>query len=229
MQKPLEFNGGAAHVNYPLRVIHHYTLTRAKAEDFLDVIAGLSRESLERIGPVPRKRAEILPLAALVLQRVLQRVRPDRLVFTALGLREGCLFDVLPAAKRRLDPLLDGCEEMARANARFAPDAHRLYDWTAPLFRKPSAEFERLHRAACLLGDIAWSEHPDYRAEVAFERVLRMPMVGIHAQFRLVVGTPEPKRHKPRVQQAGVVGVLDVLLHQFPVTGNALTVIAKNS
>ena len=168
-----------AHVNYPLRVIHGYSLSRGKAEDFLDLIAGLSRESLERIGRVPRKRLEVLPIAALVLHRVLLRTRPARLVFTALGLREGCLFDRLTPAQRRRDPLLASAEQMSRASARFAVDGHALYDWLAPLFRKSPGDHDRLRLAACLLADIAWNEHPDYRAEIAFLRTLRMPIVGI--------------------------------------------------
>jgi exopolyphosphatase/guanosine-5'-triphosphate,3'-diphosphate pyrophosphatase len=168
-----------AHVNYPLRVIHHYSLSRAKAEDFLDLIAGLSRESLERIGRVPRKRLEVLPIAALVLHRVLERAKPSRLVFSALGLREGCLFDRLTAVQRRRDPLLVAAEEIAGTSARFAVDGHALHAWIAPLFRKTTPDANRLRLAACLLADIAWNEHPDYRAEIAFLRVLRMPMVGI--------------------------------------------------
>jgi len=168
-----------AHANYPLRVIHGYTLSRGKAEDFLDLIAGLSRESLERIGRVPRKRLEVLPLAALVLHRVLVRTRPSRLVFTALGLREGCLFDRLTPAQRRRDPLLAASEQIARENARFEVEGDALHEWLGPLFRKSSPDVERLRLAACLLADIAWNEHPDYRAEIAFLRVLRMPIVGI--------------------------------------------------
>ncbi len=168
-----------AHVNYPLRVIHNYTLSRAKAEDFLDLIAGLSRESVERIGRVPRKRLEVLPIAALVLHRVLMRAKPARLVFSALGLREGCLYDRLTPAQRRRDPMLATVEQVAGTSARFAVDGHALYDWIRPLFPKTKPELERLHLAACLLSDIAWNEHPDYRAEIAFQRVLRMPMVGI--------------------------------------------------
>jgi exopolyphosphatase/guanosine-5'-triphosphate,3'-diphosphate pyrophosphatase len=168
-----------AHVNYPLRVIHHYTLPRSRAEDFLDLIAGLSRESLERIGRVPRKRLEVLPIAALVLHRVLARAKPARLVFSALGLREGCLFDRLSQPQRRRDPLIAACEQVASTSVRFAVDGHALHEWIAPLFRKTSPELDRLRLAACLLADVAWNEHPDYRAEIAFLRVLRMPMVGI--------------------------------------------------
>jgi exopolyphosphatase / guanosine-5'-triphosphate,3'-diphosphate pyrophosphatase len=168
-----------AHVNYPLRVIHNYALSRGKAEDFLDLVAGLSRESLERIGRVPRKRLEVLPLAALVLHRVLTRAKPARLVFSSLGLREGCLFDRLSAAGRRRDPLLAACEQSMRGQSRFAVDGHALYRWIAPLFRKGPPDIERLRLAACCLADIAWNEHPDYRAEIGFLRVLRMPVVGI--------------------------------------------------
>lgn len=168
-----------AHVNYPLRVIHHYTLSRSRAEDFLDLIAGLSRESLERIGRVPRKRLEVLPLAALVLYRVLLHAKPSRLVFTAMGLREGCLYDALPAAVRRRDPLLDACETVAVTHGRFPLEGRTLHKWLAPLFPKSTPLQDRLHLAACYLGDIAWHEHPDYRAEIAFDRVLHMPTVAI--------------------------------------------------
>ncbi len=176
-----------AHVNYPLKVIHGYELTRDRAEDFLDLIAGLSRESLERIGRVPRKRLEVLPFAALVLHRVLQRTKPSRLVFTALGLREGCLYDEMPAALRRIDPLIAACDEMASANARFPVEGRDLLKWTAPLFTKSAATQERLRLAACLLGDIAWSEHPDYRGEIAYERTLHMPLTGLDHRARAFI------------------------------------------
>lgn len=168
-----------AHTGYPLRVIHHYTVTKGRAEDFLDLIAGLSRESLERIGRVPRKRLEVLPLAAMVMQRLFTHAKPGRLVFTSMGLREGCLYDALPERVRRMDPLISACDEAADHNPRFRVGGRALHGWLQPLFRKSDADMARLRLATCLLSDIAWNEHPDYRAEIAFLRVLRMPVVGI--------------------------------------------------
>ncbi|EWS62853.1 hypothetical protein Y695_03916 [Hydrogenophaga sp. T4] len=55
-----------------------------------------------------------------------------------------------------------------------------------------------------------------------------MAVVRVHAQLALVVGAPEPEGDEPGVQQTGVVGVLDVLLHQLPVAGNALAVVAQD-
>jgi exopolyphosphatase/guanosine-5'-triphosphate,3'-diphosphate pyrophosphatase len=48
--------------------------------------------------------------------------------------------------------------------------------WIAPLFPPLTEARHRLYRAACWLSDTAWTEHPDYRAEHAFLRSLRMPV-----------------------------------------------------
>jgi exopolyphosphatase/guanosine-5'-triphosphate,3'-diphosphate pyrophosphatase len=47
----------------------------------------------------------------------------------------------------------------------------------------------RLHRAACWLSDIAWTEHPDYRAEQAFTRSLRMPIGAISHAERVFIAS----------------------------------------
>ena len=45
----------------------------------------------------------------------------------------------------------------------------------------------RLREAACLLSDLGWREHPDYRSEQAFMRVLRMPVAGIDHAERVIL------------------------------------------
>ncbi len=45
----------------------------------------------------------------------------------------------------------------------------------------------RLREAACLLADLGWREHPDYRSEQAFMRVLRMPVAGIDHAERVIL------------------------------------------
>lgn len=191
-----------AHVDYPLHVIHHYTLRRDRAEEFCDLVAGLSRESLERVGDVSRKRIETLPLAALVLSRVLRHARPTELVFTATGLREGCIYDQLTPAERRRDPLISACTEIARTSARFAVDGQGLMAWIAPLFRKSQPAEARLRLAACDLSDIAWREHPDYRAEIAFLRTLRMPITGIDHPGRAFIALAIFTRYEGRADAA---------------------------
>jgi len=164
---------------YPLHIIQHYTVPRGEADDFLDVIARLSKKSLEKMTTVSRKRLDVVPIAARVLQRLLRRVSPKSLVFSAFGLREGHIYNLLNEAEQRADPLLAACRDIAEASRRFGADGGELFAWTAPLFAGESAERRRLRHAAALLGDIAWREHPDYRADQALRSVLYMPVAGL--------------------------------------------------
>jgi len=59
--------------------------------------------------------------------------------------------------------------------------------WISPLFPDETPNRRRLRLAACLLADIGWSEHPDYRAEHAFHRVLRLPFAGLTHADRVLL------------------------------------------
>ncbi|HWI26772.1 MAG TPA: Ppx/GppA family phosphatase [Stellaceae bacterium] len=168
---------------YPLHIIQHYMIPRSEAEDFLDIIARQSRKSLEKITTVSRKRLDVVPIAARVLQRLLRRVGPKHLVFSAFGLREGHVFSLLSGEAQREDPLLAACADLGAANRRFGVDGNEIFAWTSPLFAGESDASRRLRHAASLLCDLSWHEHPDYRADQALHTVLFMPVAGLdHAE-----------------------------------------------
>jgi exopolyphosphatase / guanosine-5'-triphosphate,3'-diphosphate pyrophosphatase len=173
--------------NYPLHIIQHYEMTRQEADRFLEVIARQSKRSLEKITTVSRKRLEVVPLAARILARLLRRIEPKQLVFSAAGLREGQLYSLLDPAERQADPLLAACRDAAQVNPRFGDENETLFAWTEPLFAKEPPERRRLRRAAALLGDIAWAEHPDYRAEQALRHALFMPAFGLSHRERAFI------------------------------------------
>lgn len=175
--------------NYPLHVIHEYEMPVREAKELLAIIMHLSPSSLARIERVPKKRLDTLPLAAVALDRLIEVMKPDRLVFSAQGLREGLLYSKLTPAQRRDDPLLAACDVIAGRSKRFDVSGKELFEWIDPLFRKEGVERKRLRMAACMLGDVAWNEHPDYRAEQAFWRVLRMPVTGIDHPGRVFIAT----------------------------------------
>ncbi|MDB5364579.1 MAG: Ppx, partial [Rhodospirillales bacterium] len=166
-------------VHHPLHIIHHYAIDAKAAVEFAQLLSKQSRSSLEQATTISRRRAEALPYAALVIERLLKQIEPKRLVFSAYGLREGILYDRLPPSQRPADPLLDACLEMADRSSRFG-DPDSLIDWTRPIWPPelpPSRG--RLYHAACLLSDMAWLEHPDYRALHAYLRTLRVPFGGL--------------------------------------------------
>jgi exopolyphosphatase/guanosine-5'-triphosphate,3'-diphosphate pyrophosphatase len=177
------------HTRYPLHIIHRYTITRREAESFLDIVGRQSRKSLERITTISRKRLEVVPLAALVLRKLITIAAPQRVVFSALGLREGYAYGLIPARDHVADPLIAAYMAVGRRQSRFRLDGDRLQEWTAPLFSDFSEAPRRRHRAASWLSDLAWSEHPDYRARQAFTRSLTMPFAGSTHPDRVFVAT----------------------------------------
>jgi exopolyphosphatase / guanosine-5'-triphosphate,3'-diphosphate pyrophosphatase len=196
--KKLYLVGGAAraiarlhmeHTQYPLHIIHRYTISRREAEGFLDIIGRQSRKSLERITTISRKRLELIPVAALVLRKLITIAGPQSVVFSALGLREGYAYGLIPAEERLSDPLIAGYIAVGQRQSRFRLDGDRLQQWTAPLFADLSEAVQRCHRAASWLSDLAWSEHPDYRAKQAFIRSLTLPFAGSTHPDRVFVAT----------------------------------------
>ncbi|HKX07715.1 MAG TPA: Ppx/GppA family phosphatase [Stellaceae bacterium] len=169
--------------HYPIHVIQSYTLPRRDAEDFLGLVARLSRRSLEQISTVSRKRLEVVPVAAEILRRIVATMEPKRIVFSALGLREGHIYELLPERERKLDPLLVACAALARGHPRFSAGNGEIDAWLSAAYPRPDPH-RRLRYAASLLGDVSWAEHPDYRAEQAFRSVLYMPAAGLSHRER---------------------------------------------
>lgn len=165
--------------HHPLHVLDNYTIGFFDALRLADLLAGLGRETLEQLSGISRRRLETLPFAAAALAALLEATRPDKLVFSGFGMREGQMLELLPEELRHQDPLIAACEQQAERTGRFAVHGEEILDWMAPLFASESKGERRLRLATCLLSDIGWSEHPDYRAVHAYQRVLRIPYAGL--------------------------------------------------
>jgi exopolyphosphatase / guanosine-5'-triphosphate,3'-diphosphate pyrophosphatase len=168
-----------AQTGYPLSMVHHYTIRREEARDLAGLIAGASRRALERLPGSSRRRIDDLPFAAVVLRRVLRATGARRVVFSANGLREGWYLLRMPDDIRAQDPLLAAGRDYARRLGRDPAMPPALAAWTAPLFANEPLQHRRLREAACWMSDIGSHDHPEFRAEQAFLRVLRQPGVGL--------------------------------------------------
>jgi exopolyphosphatase/guanosine-5'-triphosphate,3'-diphosphate pyrophosphatase len=169
---------------YPLQMVHHYTISREEARDLAGVIAGAGRRALERLPGLSRRRIDDLPYAAVVLRRVLRATGVRRVVFSASGLREGWFMQRMPEMIRTQDPLLAAGRELAARLGRDASLPPALLGWTDPLFPQDMGEARRLREAACWMSDIGSHDHPEFRAEQAFLRVLRQPGIGLDHHAR---------------------------------------------
>ncbi len=173
-----------AQTNYPLAMVHHYTIGREEARDLAGLLSTAGRKVLERLPGAPRRRVDDLPFAAVVLRRLLRLTAVRRVVFSASGLREGWFMRRMPKDIREQDPLLSAAWEMAARHGRDPSLPPALVEWTQPLFRGEPANAARLREAMCWMSDIGSHDHPEFRAEQAFLRVLRQPGIGLDHHAR---------------------------------------------
>jgi exopolyphosphatase/guanosine-5'-triphosphate,3'-diphosphate pyrophosphatase len=169
---------------YPLSIVHHYTVSRDEARDLAGVIGSASRRVLERLPGVSRRRVDDMPFAAVVLRRLLRATNARRVVFSANGLREGWFMQLVPDAVRAENPVLAAGRDMAARYGRSVAFPPALAAWCAPLFAEESEQAALLREAASWLSDIGSLDHPDYRAEQVFMRVLRQPGVALDHHAR---------------------------------------------
>jgi len=171
----------------PVQVVHGYTLATSAARDFAKRILRLSPAKLAAMAGVSERRVRTFPAAAMMLDRVLKQLQPERVVFSALGLREGYIYSQLTAAERYLDPLVEGAQIIGAPLARVAHFLPALLPWTASLFPSEIPAETRLRVAVCALSDLAWRDHPDLRAEESFRRLLQFPFIGVEHRERAFI------------------------------------------
>ncbi len=158
-----------AQKDYPLHVLNNYVIPGREARTLIQAVRKLSAASLRDIKSVSPARAETLPLGALVLEAILRRNKIRNLIISSNGVREGVLFSKLGKKVRKQDPLLAACRDLAVLRSRSRDHIEELIPWTDQLFKKSGLEESgperRLRHAACLVADIGWRAHPDYRGE----------------------------------------------------------------
>jgi exopolyphosphatase/pppGpp-phosphohydrolase len=112
-----------------------------------------------------------LSYGATVLLETIRLMKPSKIVFSALGVREGYLYSLLPKNEQLLDPLLASADEFSILRSRSPRHARELATWTTlslPVLGFDETDDEaRYRQAACLVADISWRAHPDYRGSQA--------------------------------------------------------------
>lgn len=176
-------------MDYPLHIVDQFSLRSEDAERMATLLAGLSASTLKKIPPISPSRVKSIPFAAATLAQMIRRLKPNRVVFSGYGMREGQMLKRLPTEMRAQDPLIAGAMTFAERTGRFSLDGAEVAAWVSPLFPGMDEADKRRILAACLLSDIGWNEHPDYRAEHAFYRCLRLPFAGLTHADRVFIAT----------------------------------------
>ncbi|WP_117194143.1 exopolyphosphatase [Rhizobium terrae] len=168
---------------YPLHMMQGYELSLDEMLKFLDEVIAAKDSKDPAWQAVSKNRRSLLPFGAIAMQEVLNAMKPAKVSFSAQGVREGYLYSLLPEEERAGDPLLVAADQLAILRARSPEHARELADWTGRMVKAfgivETEEESRYRQAACLLADISWRAHPDYRGLQALNLIAHSSFVGI--------------------------------------------------
>ena len=207
---------------YPLHVMHGYVIRAREALEFSRLVRRVNPETLSQIEAVADARRPLLAYAALVLENIVREAEPKEVVFSALGVREGLLYSLLDAEERRKDALFAAAQDLNLLRSRSPRHCEELADWTDHFMASSgideTAEEKRLRHAACLLADIGWRAHPDYRGEQSLNVIAHAAFVGLDhpgraflalAVFFRHVGLSHDEELSPRLRELVSTRALD--------------------
>jgi exopolyphosphatase/guanosine-5'-triphosphate,3'-diphosphate pyrophosphatase len=186
--------------DYPLHVMHGYTINPDDGLDFLQLIERVDAKTLKDIESVAEARRPLLSYGAIVLEEIIRLGRPREVAVSALGVREGLLYDRLDPVIRQSDALLSAASDLNLLRSRSPRHGEELIAWTDRLVETvglPETVTERrLRHAACLLADIGWRAHPDYRGEQSLNIIAHAAFVGIDHPGRAYLALSVFFRHE---------------------------------
>ncbi|HEX2654111.1 MAG TPA: exopolyphosphatase [Xanthobacteraceae bacterium] len=206
---------------YPLHVMHGYVIPAKEALEFSRLVHRVDPEVLSRIEVVSDARRPLLAYAALVLEHIVRIAKPKQIVISALGVREGLLYSQLDAKQRKSDPLLDAAQDLNVLRSRSPHHDEELLDWTDRFMASSgvdeTADEKRYRRAACLLADIGWRAHPDYRGEQSLNIIAHAGFIGIDHPGRAFLALAVFFRHvgliddelSPRLRELASTRLID--------------------
>jgi exopolyphosphatase / guanosine-5'-triphosphate,3'-diphosphate pyrophosphatase len=206
---------------YPLHVMHNYEIPARDAAEFARLVERVEADTLESIETVASARRPLLAYGALVLEQIIKTARPDTVIVSALGVREGLLYEMLDDETRQHDPLLAAARDLNVLRSRSPQHGEELIAWTDRFMASSgideTGEERRLRHAACLLADIGWRAHPDYRGEQSLNIIAHAAFVGVDHPGRAYLALAVAYRHmglsddevSPRLRELASIRLID--------------------
>ncbi|CUH81098.1 Guanosine-5'-triphosphate,3'-diphosphate pyrophosphatase [Tritonibacter multivorans] len=196
---------------YPMHVMHEYRMTSSDVRATVKYIETNNLDKLRSDCGVSSGRMALVPYAMDVLARVVKEFQPRDIAISSYGIREGLLYEQMPDRLRERDPLVEASRFAEAKDARVPGFGKVLYDFVKPLFGKPPLAKSRLIKAACLLHDVNWRAHPDYRADLCFDTATRANLGGLKHSERVYLGLALMHRYRNKRKGTRYQDVYDLL------------------
>jgi exopolyphosphatase/guanosine-5'-triphosphate,3'-diphosphate pyrophosphatase len=212
--------------DYPLRVLHEYRMTPKSVRDTAKYIANEDPDKLRQSSGVSSARMALVGEAIEVLHRLVKTFKPRDIAVSSYGIREGLLYEQMPQMLRDRDPLIEACRFAEAKDARVPGYGRMIYEFVQPIFRAAQPDRHRIIKAACLLHDVSWRAHPDYRAEDCFDNATRANLGGLKHADRVFLAMALMNRYSNSREGARLHDlrklITDQDAHQAEVLGKAM-------
>lgn len=185
---------------YPIHVMHGYSVETSDELRFLEMVEESETATLSDVDSISEARRPLLAFGAVVLDEIIRMGQPRQVAVSAGGVREGLLFEQLDRDTRLLDPLIVAAQDLNMQRARSPGHAEELRAWTdhfvETLDGPETADERRLRHVACLLSDIGWRAHPDYRGEQCVNVIANAAFTGVDHPGRAYLALSAYFRHE---------------------------------
>src|SRR4051794_17337335 len=169
--------------DFPLPITHQYRMKAGRAKELRKIVRVLDPKFATAAAP---PRLATSPVAAMLLELLVEELEPSQLIVSTYGIREGLLYSRLKPSVKQMDPLTEEARCAGGGEHRFGQHGDLLDEWIAPLFDdKP--ELRRLRLASCLLADVAWQANPGFRADRGIEMALHGNWVAVSPAGRVIM------------------------------------------
>jgi len=170
---------------HPLTDPHGFRLSLQEADRVAKKVARMDPAQLSPIPGISSSRAAGLPDAAAMLRVMLNDIRPDGLVFSSWGVREGLLFERLSEPAQQQDPLLAAIGHFCEPRGGSITLATMIAAWTADIAGSGGRNGgERLRLAATMLALAAARIEPNLRVRHTYEWAMDKRWLGLEAAGR---------------------------------------------
>jgi exopolyphosphatase/guanosine-5'-triphosphate,3'-diphosphate pyrophosphatase len=170
--------------DFPLPITHQYRMKPARARDLRKILRDVDPHLSNSVA-APRLATS--PVAAMLLDLLVDELEPSQIIVSTYGIREGLLYSKLRASVQRKDPLIEEARDAGGGEHRFGQHGDLLDEWIAPIFDDDSPAMRRLRLASCLLADVAWQANPGFRADRGIEMALHGNWVAVNPSGRVIM------------------------------------------
>ncbi|WP_338330672.1 Ppx/GppA family phosphatase, partial [Commensalibacter sp. Nvir] len=203
------------YTSYPLSIVHYYKLSLDEAKRMVEWTIEKSKGSVNNIPTFVHKRFNDLPYAATVLGQLLMKIKPIEIIFCAEGVREGWYMrNVISESARLQDPQEAAAFEISGRLGRVKEFPLALMQWTDALFKNEDIKLKRCRWNACLISDSGCHDHPAYRKEQAYYRILRTASMAFDHPTRAFLALVTAMRYETRVDESFLTPSKKILTHK---------------